>query len=400
MPSRALVAVYYARNVIPLEWDASAQAWIPGTALLSGLGTPQSVAISGDGLKALVTDSAVLYSLDWNGSVWVPGTHVHLALSGRRVAMSQDGQHALVTVSAGNRIEVLEWNSGTNSWDLLAPIALTQAIFVAIAPDSIHAIATSNTLNTVLPLTWNGITWIPGTPIPIASAGSSCYGVTFTKDSQRALIAASGDGTITELTWNGAVWVPGTPVAVGTDPVCIALNSTDDEALVACYYGQEVATISFSGGVWAKTGSIPVLYFVDPFDVFIAPDDDHAIVSAFGMTYLLPLTRVGGVWVRGADLVVGDGPTGMAVFIEPETVVPTRIEPSYWNAHRTIASQQGDTIVVPQWVRKVVAIPPATVALMDDVGATVTDQFSGEWIRPARLTGCSVGAAGTIVLKY
>lgn len=402
MGSRALVADYYGQQVVSVEWDAIAQLWVLGSTVLSGLGSMHSVAISKDGRKAIVVDGNVIYPLVWNGVVWVAGTHVHVALSCRNVAMSRDGQHALVTCSAGNRIEVLEWNSGTNEWDLKSPIVLTQAAFVAIADDNVHALATSNTLNTALPLAWNGAAWIADAPVAIAPAGGSGYGIDFTSDNQRAVVVAPAAGTITPLTWNGLTWVAGAAISLtsfGNDLRCVALNSLGTEGLVTCSGGGKVFVISWNGVTWSKTGTINAPYPIQPTGVIIGPTDDHALVSGFGVDYCLRLERISGTWIRNANLVVGDAPEGMDLFVGID-MVQRATEPSYWNAHRTIIAEQGDTIAIPQWVRRIVTISPATVALNNDVGATVTDQLSGEWLRPARLTSCSVGAAGTVVLKY
>lgn len=406
MAARALVAVYNGMQVTPLSWDDGTATWSADAPLLVGIDYFSDVTISADGLHALALGigSGNAHPLEWVSGAWVPGTAIHVDSNPQCVAISKDGQHALICCLGSNQIVPLEWSSGV--WTIQAPIVLSGARMVEIAPDSVHALATSSSgvyVDTVFPLSWNGAAWVLGAGISLGSPGSVPFGIAIAPDGLTALVALKNVPFVIPLAWNGAAWVPGAAIdIIDNDPQCIGINAAGTEALAACWSGESINALEFAGGAWSYVSSLPVMGYPAPFDVFVGPDEDHAIVSAGNADYVMQIARVGGVWTRGADVIVGENPYGMGFYYAPDVVpvVEGPKNPSYWNAHRTLVVEQGDLVDFPQWVRRVVAIPPATIALNNDVGATVTDQLSGEWIRPARLTGGSVGASGTIVLKY
>lgn len=406
MAARALVAVYNGMLVMPIDWDAGTSTWSAGVALLSGIDYFSDVTISSDGLHALALGigGGNAHPLEWSGSAWVPGAAIHVDSNPQCVAISQDGQHALIACPGTNQIVPLEWSSGV--WVMGTPITLASARFVEIAPDSIHAIATSTAganVDKAFPIDWNGSAWVLGSSITLGTTGESPNGIAFTPDSLHALIAYKNIPWVASLTWNGSAWVADPLISItDNDPQCIAVNSDGTEALIACWSGESIVALEWSGGAWTYVSSLYVMGYPAPFGVFIGPDDDHAVVSAGNADFVIPLSKVAGVWTQDPNVVVGENPYGMGAYFAPD--VPETEDypenPSYWNAHRTIIASRGDTIAIPQWVRRIVTISPATVALNNDVGATVTDQLSGEWLRPSRLTSCVVGAAGVVVLKY
>lgn len=73
---------------------------------------------------------------------------------------------------------------------------------------------------------------------------------------------------------------------------------------------------------------------------------------------------------------------------------------AFYSAQHVIIAGQGDVIAIPQWVVRIIAVPPATVSLCDATGTPVTTPLSGEWLRPARLPICTCDVAGTILLRY
>lgn len=401
--ARSLVSCYNGQLVTPLFWDESTESWSPGAALLSGVDYFDDVAISGDGEHALAAGSGNgnVDPLDWNGVAWIPGAPIHVGTYPQSVDVSRDGQHALVACNVSNYVATLEWDTGTSTWTIGPTLAFPQAHDVRIAPDSEHALVVTFASNAVTPLTWSGGAWVAGSAIVTSSVGTTPYCVEFTPDGTRALVSNYTDGTLTPLSFVGGVWVAGAAIPVDADPRCIAFTSDGNEAIVGCLGGESVVTLAWDGVVWSVSASLPVIGFPAPFDCFIGADDDHAVVSASNASFVMRLERVAGVWVRGSDIPTGANPYGMALWIESETIQQGTAETrSLWRAQRTIVADEGDVLVIPQWVRRIISIPPATFALNNDVGATVTSQISGEWLRPARLTSCVIGEPGAIVLKY
>jgi hypothetical protein len=74
--------------------------------------------------------------------------------------------------------------------------------------------------------------------------------------------------------------------------------------------------------------------------------------------------------------------------------------PIAYSATHTIAAAIGAVLALPQWVREVTALPPASYVYRDRAGLPISGPLTGTFARPPAAIDVLVGAAGAIVLSY
>jgi hypothetical protein len=108
---------------------------------------------------------------------------------------------------------------------------------------------------------------------------------------------------------------------------------------------------------------------------------------------------IGSVDVSAAGISIVDT-AALGLELLPSTAGVGSGERSFYSAQRVLSLSIDEVFVIPQWVRVVIAVPPATIVLCDDTSVPLTTALSGEWIRPPRLSVGICQVAGTVLLRY
>ena len=139
-------------------------SWTAGSPISVGTG-PNVVAITPDGLNALVTNPNNITPLTYSGGIWVAGSNISVGTDPNWVVITPDGLRALVTNHGSNNITPLTYSGGV--WVAGSPITVgTSPNWIVITPDGLRALVTNYISNDVTPLTFpDPVVYLPGTGV-------------------------------------------------------------------------------------------------------------------------------------------------------------------------------------------------------------------------------------------
>ena len=201
----------------------------------------------------------------------VVGTPIDLGtgFSPQAVAITPDGRKALVTSAGTNTIAVIDLTQSPLVPAYVSVGATTAG--VAITPDGTKAYVTNPDSSTVTPIIL--ATNIPGTPIPV---GHGPQGIAITPDGTKAYVCNSIDGTVTPISLVNDT--PGTPFSVGHNYTSIAITPDGTKAYVTGSNHDTVTPISLADDTLGD--DISLLSTYTDF-VAISPDGIKAYVSQY-----------------------------------------------------------------------------------------------------------------------
>jgi YVTN family beta-propeller protein len=280
---------------------------------LSGTAGPAEVAITPDGQRALVTDSSL-------NQVWVInvqtraviGSPVAVGVTPEAVAITPDGSKAYVANSGAGTVSVLNLSQ--------SPVTVSATVTVGGAPSDVAirpqgdlALVADDNGNTVSAIETSNNT-VSGSPVAV---GSSPAAIAITPDGSEAFVVNLGAGTLTELALP-TLAVADTITGLNPGISSIAISPSEPLALVTNKTNEELAYVGTTSG--------------DVLDVVIPPQLNQPEGIAFGASgaaAYIPNGAAASLAVLDVDdaavttnVATGGGPTGV-------TIVPNQLEPSF-----------------------------------------------------------------------
>ena len=207
--------------------------------------TLYGIAITPDGTKAIVPNLYLGYNLgiidlSTYGTAWVdllgPSGAVQKLASAdvcTGVAVSPDGQKALVTTNAGGKLLIID----INSHSLVATVTnLGVSNSVAVTPDGRTALVDGANGLRRIDLTSNTVT----ATIDFKTGGNGWHNIAITPDGSRAVVAGGAKGVgIISLTDNTVL----VEYAVGGVPQTVAITPDGTRAVIASVYDGTISII-------------------------------------------------------------------------------------------------------------------------------------------------------------
>ena len=370
MKTKLLVFLFLAGSIIPNFLYAQFVQQVPKLIGTGGVGSSElggSIAISSDGNTAIVggyadnSNAGAVWIFIQSGGVWIQqgpklvgtGSVGNNVLQGKSVAISSDGNTAIVGGSADNNHAGAVWvytRSG-GVWTQQGPKlvgtgAITnsqQGYSVSISSDGNTAIVGGPTDNIAAGAVWiftrSGGVWTQqgSKLVGTGAAGSTVYlgySACISSDGNTAIIGGSGDNSSAGAVWiftrSGGVWTQQGPKLVGTGAVgsadqgySVSMSSDGNTAIVGGFTDN-----SDAGAVWIFTRNASVWSQQGPkligtgaagnahqgYSVTISPDGNTFIVGGYGdsssVGAMWVFNRSGGVWTQQGQKLVGTGGVG------------------------------------------------------------------------------------------
>jgi YVTN family beta-propeller protein len=217
------------------------------------------------------------------------------------VAITPDGSRAYVTNTANDTVVPIDL--ATNTAGTPIPVIGSGPQGIAIAPNGSRAYVTDQNSNTVTVIDLASGTVI-GSPIPV---GGFPQDIAVTPDGTRAYVANQSTDDVSVIDLASGTTVSGSPIPVGNGPQAIAITPNGARAYVANGNDDSVSVIDLASGTVSTISSVGNL----PFDIAITPNGTLAYVVNALDDSAVPLDIAGGI--VGTAIPVDPFPVGIAI---------------------------------------------------------------------------------------
>lgn len=281
--SRVIFANYPSNGIVPFNYSGG--TWIPGVLVPSSQsGNTAAVTMSDDGLHALsggdFQNTFTPYEFNTSTGLWLNGTAVPLpSTHPDSLQMTRDGNRALVTFKYDNVAYPLTRNPGTGIWSVSGSAITLNAsnerfFAIGISVDGSRAIIGSNKAGVLSDgLIWNGSTW------DRISCPVTLFSASWRPDGLSAIGGNAEDesGAIRTVNYNpstGAFTAGQTFTGYGRiTGVVIANDGVGDIALAADFNSNAVIPVNYSRttGLWTPETPISSALFSNPLNLSLFP---------------------------------------------------------------------------------------------------------------------------------
>jgi YVTN family beta-propeller protein len=291
---------------------------VPDGAAIKVGGSPVSVAITPDGTRAYVANSALGVSVIDTATNTVEAL-LRVPAGPFGIAISPDGSRAYVANLGAEEVSVID--TATNTVDARIKLGGGPQS-VAITPDGTRAYVGNQAFGVqVIKTTTNTVEAVPdGTAIKV---GAGPFSIAITPDGARAYVANAGDGTVSVVN-TATNTVERSAIPVGGEPTGVAITPDGTRAYVANRDSGAISVIN------TTTNAVEAVIEVGgaPEAVAIGPDGSRAYVAnpALGVSVINTATNT----VEGGPIAVGAGPFSIA--ISPVQPAAALVAPPLLNA--------------------------------------------------------------------